>query len=186
MVIDTDLPCVGLGLNFRISEFGELDRKGEPSVGFILTETGFVRGSCFIGTFSGGPIGSSLRRFFFFSLLRSSPDLDFLSDLLRSSSDFICEDVIGVIVIELGKAAGGAAVIGMISIPGLRSKHNIEERFEPELELGDLEELDPIGVILTDDGIYDFPSVRSKSKDEALLRDSESLLFSFCLLCSDL
>lgn len=90
LVIDTDLPCVGLGLNFLNSELGDVDRRGEPSVGLMLTETGFVNGSCFGGTFSGGPMGSSLRRFFFFSLLRSSPDLlDFLSDLILSSMVFI-------------------------------------------------------------------------------------------------
>lgn len=128
-VMDTDLPCVGLGLNFLNSEFGDEGRNGEPSVGLILTDTGLVNGSCFGGSFSGGPIESSRRLFFFFSLLRSSPDLlDFLSDLMRSSS-FICDEVIGVIVIELGKAAGGAAVIGMISIPGRRSKFSIEDKF---------------------------------------------------------
>lgn len=69
-------------------EFGEVGRIGDPSVGFILTDTGFVKGSCLGGIFSGGPIESSLRRFFFFSLLRSSPDLlDFLSERIRSSSD---------------------------------------------------------------------------------------------------
>jgi hypothetical protein len=86
LVIDTDLPCVGLGLNFLKSEFGDVGRIGEPSVGLMLTDTGFVSGSCFGGTFSGGPIESSLRFFFFFSLLRSSPDLlDLFSERLRSS-----------------------------------------------------------------------------------------------------
>lgn len=79
---------MGLGLNFLRSEFGDVDRMGDPSVGLMLTDTGLVNGSCFGGTFSGGPMESSLRRFFFFSLLRSSPDLlDFFSERLRSSSD---------------------------------------------------------------------------------------------------
>lgn len=153
LVIDTDLPCVGLGLNFLRIEFGEVGRMGDPSVGLILTDTGFVKGSCLGGIFSGGPIESSLRRFFFFSLLRSSDLLDFLSDLMRSSSDFICEDVIGVIVIELGKAAGVAAVIGIISIPGRRSRHIMDDILEPDPELGGPDEVVPMGVILTDDGI---------------------------------
>lgn len=153
-VIETDLPCVGLGLNFLIREFGDDERKGDPSVGFMLTDTGLVRGSCFGGTFSGGPIGSSLLRFFFFSLLRSSPDLlDFFSDLIRSSRFFICDDVIGVIVMELGSAAGVAAVIGIISIPGRRSKHSIEVMLEPVPAFGVFDVLDPIGVILTEDGM---------------------------------
>lgn len=153
-MIDTDLPCVGLGLNFRSSEFGDDGRIGDPSVGLILTETGLVSGSCLGGIFSGGPMESSRRRFFFFSLLRSSPDLlDFLSDLIRSSMDLTCDDVIGVIVIELGKAAGAAAVMGMISMPGLRSRHSIDDIFDPGTELGGLDELDPMGVMLTDDGM---------------------------------
>lgn len=152
--IDTDLPCVGLGLNFLRMEFGEVGRIGEPSVGLILTDTGLVKGSCLGGIFSGGPIESSRRLFFFFSLLRSSPDLlDFLSDLILSSSDFICEDVIGVIVIELGRAAGGAAVIGIISIPGLLSRHNIDDILDPDPELGGFDEVDPIGVMLTEEGM---------------------------------
>lgn len=151
-VIDTDLPCVGLGLNFRRIEFGEVGRIGDPSVGLMLTDTGFVRGSCFGGTFSGGPMESSRRRFFFFSLLRSSPLLlDFFSDL-RSSMFFSCVDEIGVIVIELGRAAGAVAVIGIISIPGLRSKQSIEDKFEPEPLVG-VVEVDPIGVMLTEDGM---------------------------------
>ena len=186
LVIDTDRPWVGLGLNFRNMEFGEVGRIGDPSVGLMLTDTGLVSGSCLGGIFSGGPIESSLRRFFFFSLLRSSPDLlDFLSDLIRSSIDFTCDDVIGVIVIELGNAAGVAAVIGIISIPGLRSRHIIDEILEPEPELG-APEVVPIGVMLTDDGMYDFPSVRSSNNDDVLLLRDSSLLFSFCLLCSDL
>lgn len=143
---------MGLGLNFRSMEFGEVGRIGDPSVGFILTETGFVSGSCFGGTFSGGPIESSLRLFFFFSLLRSSLDLlDFLSDL--ESRDFSCDDVMGVIVIELGKAAGVAAEIGIISMPGRRSRHSIEDMFDPEPVLAALELVEPIGVMLTEEGI---------------------------------
>lgn len=153
LVIDTDLPCVGLGLNFLIREFGEVARKGEPSVGLMLTETGLVRGSCLGGTFSGGPMESSRLRFFFFSLLRSSPDLlDFFSDLIRSSSVFICDDVIGVIVMELGKAAGAAAVIGIISMPGRLSRHNMDVILDPEPAFGVFGVL-PIGVMLTEDGI---------------------------------
>lgn len=133
LVMETDRPCVGLGLNFLSSELGDVDRKGDPSVGLMLTDTGFVNGSCLGGTFSGGPIGSSLRRFFFFSLLRSSPDLlDFFSDFIRSSKLFICEDVMGVMVIELGSAAGAAAVIGIISIPGRRSNPSIEDILDPD------------------------------------------------------
>lgn len=125
---------------------------GEPSVGLMLTETGLVKGSCLGGTFSGGPMESSRRRFFFFSLLRSSPDLlDFFSDLLRSSSDFSCDEVIGVIVIELGNAAGAADVMGIISIPGRRSKQSIDDMLDPELL--EFDELDPIGVMLTEDGM---------------------------------
>lgn len=152
LVIETDLPCVGLGLNFRIREFGEVARKGEPSVGLMLTDTGLVSGSCLGGTFSGGPMESSLLRFFFFSLLRSSDLLDFFSDLIRSSSVFICDDVIGVIVMELGRAAGAAAVMGIISIPGRLSRHNMDVILEPEPALGVLGVL-PIGVMLTEDGI---------------------------------
>lgn len=153
LVIETDRPCVGLGLNFRIREFGEVARKGDPSVGLMLTETGFVSGSCLGGTFSGGPMESSLLRFFFFSLLRSSPDLlDFFSDLIRSSSVFICDDVIGVIVMELGRAAGAAAVMGIISMPGRLSRHNMEEILEPVPALGVFDVL-PIGVMLTEEGI---------------------------------
>lgn len=54
---------------------------------------------------------------------------------------------------ELGRAAGAAAVIGIISMPGLRSRHNIDEIFDPEPELGVLEEPVPIGVMLTEEGI---------------------------------
>lgn len=179
--METDLPWVGLGLNFRSREFGEVGRMGEPSVGLILTETGLVSGSCLGGTFSGGPMESSLRLFFFFSLLRSSLDLlDFFSDLLRSSRDLICDVVIGVIVIELGKAAGGAAVMGIISIPGRRSRQSME-RFDADAPPG-FEVVVPIGVMLTDEGMYDLPSVRSKRSEDVLLRTSESLLLSFCLL----
>lgn len=149
--METDLPWVGLGLNFLNSELGEVDRKGEPSVGLMLTDTGLVSGSCFGGTFSGGPIESSLRRFFFFSLLRSSPDLlDFFSDLIRSSIESFWDDDIGVMVIELGNAAGAAAVIGIISIPGRRSRANIEEI--PGCKLPGAE-LDPMGVMLTEEGM---------------------------------
>lgn len=182
LVIDTERPCVGLGLNFLIREFGDDARKGEPSVGLILTDTGLVNGSCLGGTFSGGPIESSRLRFFFFSLLRSSPDLlDFLSDLIRSSIDLICEDVIGVIVMELGRAAGAAADMGMISIPGRRSRQSMDEMPAPDGGCG-LAELLPMGVMLTDEGMYDLPSVKSSNKEEELLLISESLLLSFCLL----
>jgi hypothetical protein len=87
-------------------------------------------------------------------------------------------------VIELGRAAGAAAVIGIISMPGRRSRHNIDDMLDPDSDLGVVEVLDPIGVILTEDGIKDLPSVKSKRREEALLplRVSESLLFSFCLL----
>lgn len=99
-------------------------------------------------------MGSSRRLFFFFSLLRSSLDLlDFFSDRMRSSRDFICEDVMGVIVMELGSAAGGAAVIGIISMPGRRSKHSMEDRLEPGPELCGADAPDPIGVMLTDEGM---------------------------------
>lgn len=184
LVIDTDLPCVGLGLNFLSNEFGDVDRKGDPSVGLMLTDTGFVSGSCFGGTFSGGPMGSSLRRFFFFSLLRSSPDLlDFFSDLILSSIDFIWDDVMGVIVMELGKAAGAAAVMGIISMPGRLSKHSMDDMLEPVCTVP---EVLPIGVILTEEGMYGLPSVRSSRRDDALLLlISASLLLSFCRLCSD-
>lgn len=42
---------------------------GGDSAGLMLTVTGLVKGSCFGGTFSGGPIGLSSRlRFLFFSM----------------------------------------------------------------------------------------------------------------------
>lgn len=181
-VMETDLPCVGLGLNFRSSELGDADRIGDPSVGLMLTDTGLVRGSCLGGTFSGGPMESSLRLFFFFSLLRSSPDLlDFLSERLRSSRVLSWEEVMGVMVMELGRAAGAAAVMGMISMPGRRSRHSTEDR--PASGRAALAAVEPMGVMLTDEGIYDLPSVKSRRSEEVfLLLDSESLLFSFCLL----
>lgn len=91
LVIETDFPCVGLGLNFLMREFGDVDLidRGELdlSVGLILTDTGFVRGSCLGGNFSGGPIESSRRFFFFFSLF-----LSILFDLvdLLDDADFFC------------------------------------------------------------------------------------------------
>lgn len=187
-VIETDLPCVGLGLNFLSKEFGEVDRMGDPSVGLMLTETGLVSGSCFGGTFSGGPIGSSLLRFFFFSLLLSSLDLlSFFSDLMRSSRDFAWDDVMGVIVIELGKAAGAAAVIGMISMPGRRSRQSIELRLAPEAELDGVVGAEPIGVMLTEEGMYGLPSVKSNRSEVVLLPlRASSLLFTFCRLWSGL
>lgn len=146
-VIETDLPWVGLGLNFRSSEFGDVGRMGDPSVGLMLTDTGLVSGSCLGGTFSGGPMESSRRRFFFLSLLRSSDLLDFLSD--RMSRVLSCEEVMGVIVIELGSAAGGAAVMGMISMPGRRSRHSMDDRLAGAAGAGAA----PMGVMLTDDGM---------------------------------
>lgn len=53
---------------------------------------------------------------------------------------------------ELGRAAGAAAVMGIISMPGRRSRHSIEVRLDPESDLG-VVELDPMGVMLTDDGM---------------------------------
>lgn len=102
---------------------------------------------------------------------------------MRSSKDFACDDVMGVMVIELGNAVGAAAVMGMISIPGRLSRHNIEDILGVE-PVGVLGALVPIGVMLTDEGMYGFPSVRSRSRDEVLLllRESESLFFNFCRL----
>lgn len=57
--------------------------------------------------------------------------------------------MIGVIVIELGKEAGGVVEIGMISKLGLRSRPNMDDRLDPGVDA--LAEL--IGVILTEDGI---------------------------------
>lgn len=81
---------------------------------------------------------------------------------------------------ELGRAAGAAAVMGMISIPGRLSRHSMEDMLAPDCEAP---ELVPIGVILTEEGMYGLPSVRSRRSEEALLlRISASLLLSFCRL----
>lgn len=53
---------------------------------------------------------------------------------------------------ELGKAAGAAEVMGIISIPGRLSRHSIEVILEPVPAFGGFAVL-PIGVMLTDDGI---------------------------------
>lgn len=170
--IVTDFPCVGLGLNFLIKEFGDVDLivKGELdlSVGLMLTETGFVRGSCFGGNLSGGPMESSRRFFFFFSLLRSELSdrtdllevLDFFSLLCLSSTDLFWEGI-GIIVIELDKDVCGLEVIGIISIPGLLSRPipvKAEEKLGDELELELCGTDDVMGVMLTDDGIKPDPS----------------------------
>lgn len=89
----------------------------------------------------------------------------------------------GVMVMELGRAAGAAAVMGMISIPGRLSKHSMEDILEPVCVLP---EPAPIGVMLTEEGMYGLPSVRSSRREDALLLlISASLLLSFCRLCSD-
>lgn len=49
---------------------GVEEAEGGDSAGLMLTVTGFVKGSCLGGTFSGGPMGLSSRfRFRFFSNL---------------------------------------------------------------------------------------------------------------------
>ena len=158
-------------LNFRNVPAGEegLDIDiGGLSVGLMLTDTGFESGSCFGGSFSGGPIGlSSLFRFLFFSRrFSSSSDRPlsrlFLSLALSSLRDF--EGGIGVMVIVLGRDAGGVVPIGMISIPGRRSSP-IPDKTEFKLDdkLEDDEVL--IGVILTDGGTIFLPSMSSIIED---------------------
>lgn len=122
---------VGEGLNLR--SVGDVDRDGEDSeAGLMLTDTGFDKGSCFKGNFSGGPMGlESLLRLRFFSSfsLLSSRFFELLFLSLRSSPNDEDEDededfdglFIAVIVIELGKEVCVKFVMGMISIPGLRS-----------------------------------------------------------------
>jgi hypothetical protein len=61
---------VGEALNLRImlGLVGVVMLRGGDSAGLMLTVTGLVKGSCFGGTFSGGPIGLSSRFLFrFFS-----------------------------------------------------------------------------------------------------------------------
>lgn len=107
-------------------DVGVMLGKGGDPAGLMLTETGFVKGSCFGGSLSGGPIGPSSRFFFlFFSNLLLSSDLLlllFFSLLLSSVEDLLWDGAIGVIVMELGKVAAGDVTIGIISIPGRRSK----------------------------------------------------------------
>lgn len=123
--------CVGDGLNFRKVVAGDEGRElklGGDSVGLMLTETGFDKGSCLEGILSGGgPIGlSSLLRLRLFSSFPLS-SVDFPFELLRSlrSSTRLFDCVgpaIGVIVIELGNVVCGEDAIGIISMPGLLSK----------------------------------------------------------------
>ena len=123
------LVCVGDGLNFRNVVAGDDGLElifGGDSVGLMLTDTGFDKGSCLDGILSGGgPIGlSSLLRLRLFSNFPLS-SVDFPFELFRSLRSsvklFDCDGAgIGVIVIELGNVVCGA--IGIISMPGLLSK----------------------------------------------------------------
>lgn len=125
------LACVGDGLNFLTVVAGEEGLEptfGCVSVGFMLTETGFESASCcgcLGGNLSGGPIGLSSRfRFLFFSSRPLSSLLGLLFRSRRSSLliDFIDGFAIGVIVMELGNVVCGVDDIGIISMPGRRSR----------------------------------------------------------------
>lgn len=142
-----EFPPVGDEVNFLIAETGDA---GDDSAGSIDTVTRFDSGSFFGGIFSGGPIGDSSRFLLRFLsllpllldlLLDLSPSRLFLRSLDRSSDD---DFGMGVMVMDVGTGAGGLEVIGIISMPGLRSKP-IPDKTEPKF--------DPvIGVIDTEGG----------------------------------
>lgn len=142
---DIVLLGVGEALNFRtiLGDVGVAGVRGGDSVGFMLTVTGFVRGSCFGGTFSGGPMGLSSRFLFlrFSVLFFSSRLLLLLRFSFVFSSDLLCADDIGVIVMELGSSDDVDWDMGIISIPDRLSWFPPTENPEEGLE--------GIGVILT-------------------------------------
>lgn len=181
-LIDKFLPCVGDVLNFLIILEGLVGVcRGGLSAGFMLTETGFDKGSCFGGNLSGGPIGpSSLFLFLFFSNLLLSSDLLlllFFSLLLSSLDDFV--DEIGVMVIELGRDVVGVVAIGIISMPGLRSSPiPVKTVLNPGCGCGVV----LMGVMLTLGGTRFLFSARSNN-----ILDVEDFLSSRDFrLCSDL